>query len=369
MTVVGTRPELIKLARVIPELDANFRHTLVHTGQNFDLGLKDVFFSDLNIRAPDFYLDAAGSSAAETIAQVLSRVDRVLEEVKPEAFLVLGDTNSSFAAIAAKKRRIPIFHMEAGNRCFDERVPEEVNRRIIDHLSDINLVYTEHARRNLLAEGLPSDRIIKTGSPMREVLDANRVGIDASAVMSRLRLSSRGFFLLSLHREENVDEPRHLEVIMDALTQIEREFSLPIVFSVHPRTRKRLSESQIKLPAGVMEFEPMGFHDYVKLQREAYCVLSDSGTLTEESSLLGFPAVTIRQAHERPEGMDVGTLVMSGLNPQGVLDAIRMVTSQAIERKVSPGSIDDYRNPHVSIQVARIVLSYTDYVRRRVWYQ
>jgi len=368
MTIVGTRPELIKLCRVISELDATMRHVLVHTGQNHDYELNEIFFRELEIRRPDHFLNAAGSTPMETVAQVLTTTDAVLAEEKPDALLLLGDTNSCLAAIAAKRRKIPVFHMEAGNRCFDERVPEEINRRIIDHISDINLPYTEHARRYLLAEGLRPETVIKTGSPMAEVLSHYRDAIVGSDVLDRMKLRAGEYLVVSAHREENVDSPENLSDLLESLNAMAERYDKPIVFSVHPRTRKRLEERPggSKLDDRIRALKPLGFLDYVQLQRHAFCVVSDSGTITEESSILDFPAVTVRQAHERPEGMDEGTLVMCGLKAPRVLDAIDMVTSRASgERRFR--LVGDYEATNVSAKMARIILSYVDYVNRTVW--
>lgn len=368
VTIVGTRPELIKMCRVIAALDRHTQHTLVHTGQNFDYELNGVFFEDLEIRRPDRFLEAAGSSAIETIAQVLLRTDAVLDEVRPDAVLLYGDTNSCMAVIAAKRRKIPVFHMEAGNRCFDERVPEELNRKVIDHLSDINLTLTEHARRYLLAEGLPPDRVIKVGSHMHEVLSHFRVRIEASSILSQLGLAQSGYFLVSLHREENVDSQSNLKDALDTLTGLADTFGLEVIVSTHPRTRKRLEAIGLPCTHPKVKFlKPFGFTDYVRLQMSAACTLSDSGTVTEEASLLGIPAVTLRQAHERPEGMDSGVLVMTGLRRDAVLDAVRVVMAQHASRDASGLDVPDYQGGRVSDKVVRIVLSYTDFVRRVVW--
>lgn len=366
-TIVGTRPELIKLSRVIAELDRAVSHVLIHTGQNYDYELNEIFFRDLGIRRPDHFLEVAGGSLGETIGNVIARSYAALEAERPDAVLLLGDTNSCLAAIAAKRLKIPIFHMEAGNRCFDERVPEEVNRRIVDHTSDINLPYTEHARRYLLAEGIRPETVIKTGSPMREVLNHYRQGIEASDAVRHLGLESGRYFVVSAHREENVDSERNLADLLETLQAVWTRYRFPIVFSTHPRTAKRLESAGTGLgDADVRFLKPLGFFDYVKLQTSAFCVLSDSGTITEESSILGFPAVTIRQAHERPEGMDVGTLIMSGLRAERVLEAI-----ETVRRHYDDGrrfrAAPDYEADDVSSKVARIILSYTDYVNRRVW--
>lgn len=368
MSIVGTRPELIKMSRVIAEFDQHTDHCLVHTGQNYDYELNQVFFEDLGIRKPDHFLGAAGSNAAQTIAQVIAKSDEVLAEVKPDALLLYGDTNSCLAVISAKRRKIPVFHMEAGNRCFDQRVPEELNRKVLDHLSDINFVLTEHARRYLLAEGIRPETIIKTGSHMREVLDFYMPKIEQSDILSRLGLERRRYFVVSAHREENVDSPAVLTDFLDTLEALAQEYDLPVIVSTHPRTRKRLEEMEGRdLDARILFSKPFGFTDYIRLQQEALCVLSDSGTITEEASLLNLPAITIRNAHERPEGMDVGTLIMSGMKRERVLDAVRIVTSQYRETPRSIEPVMDYENPNVSRQVLRAVVSYTDFVRRNVW--
>jgi len=368
MTIVGTRPEIIKLSRVIAALDRETKHVLVHTGQNYDYELNQVFFEQLQIRKPDHFLDAAGKTAADTIAAVIARADAVLEREAPDALLLLGDTNSCLAAIAAKRRKVPVFHMEAGNRCFDDRVPEEINRRIVDHISDINLPYTEHARRYLLAEGIRAETVIKTGSPMREILEHHAADIAASRVLKRLKLEPGSYFVVSAHREENVDSPQNLGDLLASLEALSRKHKKRIIMSTHPRTRKRLAAlGKRKLPAGVEFLKPLGFFDFVRLQQAACCVLSDSGTLTEESAILGFPAVMLRQAHERPEGMDEGVLIMCGLSPERVLAAVKTtITAHAGGRKpfVIP---PDYLADNVSSKVVRIILGYTDYVNRTVW--
>ncbi|MCP4204944.1 MAG: UDP-N-acetylglucosamine 2-epimerase (non-hydrolyzing) [bacterium] len=367
-TFVGTRPELIKLSRVIAELDRRTDHVLVHTGQNYDYELNGVFFEQLEIRKPDRFLEAAGETAAATVGRVIEASDQVLGAEEPEAMLVLGDTNSCLAAYSAKRRKIPIFHMEAGNRSFDERVPEEINRRLIDHLSDVNLTYTEHARRYLLAEGLAPDRVIKTGSPMSEVLTYYRDKIDGSDILKQLELERDGFLIASAHREENVDEPSRLRRLLETLNAIVEAYGKPIVFSTHPRTRKRLESLEGMTPRPEIRFlKALGFLDYVKLQTEAFCVLSDSGSLTEEASILNLPAVTLRDAHERPEGMDEATLVMSGLGSERVLQAIDIVTAHHSRAERRFGVVDDYKPDSVSAKVVRIVLSYVDYVRANVW--
>jgi len=368
MTVVGTRPELIKMSRVIAALDRHTEHLLVHTGQNFDYELNEVFFNDLGVRKPDYFLEAAGSNPAQTIAQVVWKSDEVFEKEMPDAVMLYGDTNSCLAILAAKRRKIPVFHMEAGNRCFDQRVPEELNRKVLDHLSDINFVLTEHARRYLLAEGIRPETIIKTGSHMREVLNHYMPRILESDVLSRLGLGVGEYFIGSFHREENVDCPDGLRDLLDSLNALVEEFEFPVIVSTHPRTQKRLADVRGKwLNERIVFSKPFGFHDYIRLQMTARCVLSDSGTLTEEAALLNLPAVMIRNAHERPEGMDVGTVVMSGLKRERVLQAVRTVVNQFGEEARPVLSVDDYGNPHVSTQIVRVVLSYVDYVNRTVW--
>lgn len=368
MTILGTRPEIIKLSRVIAELDRHVDHQLVHTGQNFDYELNEIFFRDLGIRKPDHFLEVAGGTPAETIGNVIIRADDVMEREKPDAFLILGDTNSCLSAIPAKRRKIPIFHMEAGNRCFDQRVPEEVNRKIIDHVSDINLTYTEHARRYLLREGLRPETVIKTGSPMREVIEHYRSGIDASDVLSRLELSPGEYFVVSAHREENVDDEGNFRDLIGTLAALAGAYDKPVIVSTHPRTRKRLEERGIAMEDPRIRFlKPLGFFDYVKLQQNSQCVVSDSGTITEESSILCFPAVTIRQAHERPEGMDEGTLIMCGLKPENVLNAVGVVVTQSLEENSPFRPVPDYEPRNVSKKVVRIILSYVEYVNRTVW--
>ena len=367
MTIVGTRPELIKLSRVIPELDRCVDHVLVHTGQNYDYELNEIFFQELGIRTPDHFLNAASDGLAATIGNIITNVDQIFEKEKPDALLLLGDTNSCLSAIPAKRRKIPVFHMEAGNRSFDDRVPEEINRRIVDHVSDINMPYTEHARRYLLAEGLRPETVIKTGSPMREVLDYYKSGIDKSAVLRELKLRKGDYFVVSAHREENVDDPRNFADFLASLAAMHKHWKLPIIVSTHPRTRKRLQESRARSSAGIRFLKPLGLFDYVKLQMNARCVVSDSGTITEESSILNFPAVTIRQAHERPEGMDEGTLIMCGLKSDSVITAIETVLKQSKGAKRKFRMIEDYSADNVSQKVVRIILSYTDYVNRTVW--
>lgn len=367
MTVVGTRPEIIRLSRVIAALERHTEHTLVHTGQNYDYELNEIFFEDLEIRRPDRFLEAAGATAAETIGQVIARIDPVLAEVQPDAFLVLGDTNSCLAAIPAKRRKIPIFHMEAGNRCFDQRVPEEINRRIVDHISDINLPYSSISREYLLREGLPPDRVIKTGSPMYEVLHHYMPKIRASSVLERLGLEPRGYFVVSAHREENIDSPQQFRNLVGSLRAVAAEFGLRMIFSTHPRTRKRIEAEGVQLPPQVELMKPLGLSDYVRLQMEAAAVLSDSGTITEESSILNFPAVNIRQAHERPEGMEEAAAVLTGLEPDSVLRGLRLVMGQKRGPERDLRIVADYDVPNVSEKVVRIIHSYVHYVNRTVW--
>lgn len=368
MTLVGTRPELIKMSRVIAELDRQVNHVLVHSGQNYDYELNQVFFDDLEIRKPDHFLGAVGQTAASAIAEVIKKSDEVLELEKPDALLLYGDTNTCLAVIAAKRRKIPVFHMEAGNRCFDQRVPEELNRKVLDHLSDINMVLTEHARRYLIAEGIRPETIFKTGSHMAEVLEYYREKIERSDVLKRMSLNEGRYFIVSTHREENVDSPENLKDLIDTLSALANQYGLPIIVSTHPRTRKRLEESGVSLDSSLISFmKPFGFFDYIKLQMSSFCVLSDSGTITEEASILNLPAVTVRNAHERPEGMDEGTLIMSGLKAQRVLEAVNVVTSQYNRQKSVVHQVTDYQKVAVSIQVVRIVLSYVDYINRTVW--
>jgi UDP-N-acetylglucosamine 2-epimerase len=370
MTIVGTRPEIIKLSRVMAELDRYTEHVIVHTGQNFDYELNGIFFKELRIRKPDHFLEAAGGNAAETIANVIRKSDALMEEVKPDAVLLYGDTNSCMSVIAAKRRKIPIFHMEAGNRCFDQRVPEEINRKIVDHLSDINMPLSEHARRYLLAEGVRPETVIKTGSPMTEVLLYHREEIERNDVLDKEGLKKGEYFIVSTHREENVDSEKNFSGLLASLDAIAKKYCKKVIVSTHPRTRKKLESIGFANSNPMIEFmKPFGFMEYVKLQQNAFCVISDSGTITEESSILHFPAITIRQAHERPEGMDEGTLVMSGLDAERVLDAIDLVTSQYKENREVIRPIPDYAADNVSKKVVRIILSYTDYVNRTVWHK
>ncbi len=368
MTIVGTRPELIKMSRVIAEFDQHTQHILVHTGQNYDYELNQLFFEDLGIRKPDYFLEAVGDNAAQTIARVIEKADAVFETEKPDAVMLYGDTNSCLAVISAKRRKIPVFHMEAGNRCFDQRVPEELNRKVLDHLSDINLVLTEHARRYLIAEGIRPETIIKTGSHMREVLDYYMPKILQSDVLRRMDLTPNKFFIVSAHREENIDSPENMLNMVETLNALAEGYGLPVIVSTHPRTKKRLDTMELGNLNSLIQFlKPFGFCDYIKLQMEALCVVSDSGTITEEGSLLNLPAITIRNAHERPEGMDVGTLIMSGLKKERVLDAVRVIVAQHDKSKRVMNPVEDYEAGPVSKQLLRIVLSYVDYVNRTVW--
>jgi UDP-N-acetylglucosamine 2-epimerase (non-hydrolysing) len=368
MTIVGTRPEIIKLSRVISQLEKYTEHTLVHTGQNYAYELNELFFEEMEIRKPDIFLDAVGKTTAETIGNVIARSDEVMDKIKPDAVLLYGDTNSCLAVISAKRKKIPIFHFEAGNRCFDQRVPEEINRKIVDHLSDINMPLTEHARRYLLNEGLKPETVIKTGSPMMEILTYNMHKIEKSNILSRLDLKEKDYFLLSTHREENVDSEENFSDLLNSLNEIVAKYNKRIIVSTHPRTMKRLEELVEKHLDKRIEFmKPMGFFDYNKLQLNAYCVISDSGTISEESSILNFPAITIRQAHERPEGMDEGTLIMTGLKSDLILKAIDVVTSQHdyVNRKFK--IVNDYDVDNFSLKVMRIIFSYVDYINRTVW--
>ena len=367
MTIVGTRPEIIRLSRTIAKLDEFCEHILVHTGQNYDYELNEVFFIDLGIRKPDVFLEAAGKNAAESIGLVIIAADQAMEDFKPDALLILGDTNSSLSAISAKHQKIPIFHMEAGNRCFDFRVPEEINRRIVDHTADINLTYSEIARDYLLREGLSPDQVIKTGSPMREVLDYYSAEIDASDIINKLSLVPRQYFLVSSHREENVDSPENFMKIINILNDLATRYKIPIIFSTHPRTRKRLEDLGVKTNPLIQFLKPFGFFDYIKLQVEARCVLSDSGTITEESSILNFPALNIREVHERPEGFEEASVIMVGLNLDTVTQALNVLDSQPRGASRLLRLVDDYAPQNVSDKVLRLILSYTEFVNRKVW--
>ncbi|WP_159479153.1 non-hydrolyzing UDP-N-acetylglucosamine 2-epimerase [Chryseobacterium sp. 18068] len=369
VTVVGTRPEIIRLSRVLDALDASnaVEHIIVHTGQNYDYELNQIFFEDLGLRKPDYFLEAAGKTATETVGNILIKIDPLLEELKPDAFLVLGDTNSCLCAIPAKKRHIPIFHMEAGNRCFDQRVPEETNRKIVDHTSDINLTYSDIAREYLLREGLPADRIIKTGSPMFEVLNHYLPQIEASDVLNKLNLEEGKFFVVSSHREENINSEKNFRGLMASLNAIAEKYQYPIIVSTHPRTKNMIDKMQIEMRSEIQFLKPLGFHDYNALQKRAYAVLSDSGTISEESSILNFRALNIRQAHERPEAMEEASVMMVGLSPERILQGLTQVSQQKVgtERNFRP--VSDYSMPNVSEKVVRIIISYTDYIKRTVW--
>jgi len=367
MTVVGTRPEIIRLSRVIAKLDEHCEHILVHTGQNYDFELNEIFFQDLGIRKPDYFLSAAGATGAETIGNVIIAVDRVLEEVQPEALLVLGDTNSCMAVIPAKRRKVPTFHMEAGNRCFDMRVPEEINRRIVDHTADINLTYSTIARDYLLREGLPPDRIIKTGSPMYEVLSHFRAGIDASDVLERLGLKEAQFFVVSAHREENVDSDKNFLALVDTLNAVAEQYGYPVIVSTHPRTQKKVDSMGVQFHENVRLLKPLGFKDYNKLQLSAKAVLSDSGTINEEASILNFPALNIREAHERPEGMEEAAAMMVGLSKERVLQGLAILETQGRGEERTLRLVADYSMPNVADKVVRIIHSYRDYVMQTVW--
>ena len=366
-TIVGTRPEIIRLSRVMAKLDVSTTQTIVHTGQNYDYELNQVFFEDLELRNPDYFLNAAGKTAAETIGQVIIAVDQVLDTVKPDAVLILGDTNSCLAAIPAKRRKIPIFHMEAGNRCFDQRVPEETNRKIVDHVSDINLPYSDIAREYLLREGLPADRIIKTGSPMFEVLQHFREKILSSRVLAQFNLVPRQYFVVSLHREENVDDPQNLLALMGTLNTIAEQHKLPVIVSTHPRTRKRIEAGEIQFHPLVQLQKPLGFLDYNALQMNAKAVLSDSGTISEESSILGFPALNLRQAHERPEAMEEAAVMMTGTSPERILQCLQVLLWEDVKPSEQRRHVADYSMPNVSDKVVKIIMSYTDYIKRVVW--
>jgi UDP-N-acetylglucosamine 2-epimerase len=369
MTVVGTRPEIIRLSRVMAALDASeaIEHIIVHTGQNYDYELNQIFFDDLGIRKPDFFLNAAGATATETIGQILIKIDPLLESENPDAFLVLGDTNSCLCAIPAKKRHIPIFHMEAGNRCFDQRVPEETNRKIVDHISDVNLTYSDIAREYLLREGLPADRIIKTGSPMFEVLNHYLPSIQSSDVLERLGLKEGEFFVVSSHREENINSEKNFNGLMNSLNLIAEKYNFPIIVSTHPRTQNMINKKNIQMHKNVQFLKPLGFNDYNALQMKSFAVLSDSGTISEESSVLNFRALNIRDAHERPEAMEEASVMMVGLNPERILQGLIQLQYQKIGEERSFRKVADYSMPNVSEKMVRIILSYTDYVKRVVW--
>ena len=367
VTIVGTRPEIIKLSRVIFELEKHFKHVLVHTGQNYDYELNEIFFKDLEVKKPDYFLNAVGKSTAETIANIISESDKVLQHENPDAVLLYGDTNSCLSVISVKRRQIPIFHMEAGNRCFDQRVPEELNRKIVDHLSDINLPLTEQARDYLIAEGIKPETVIKIGSCMKEILYHYMHKIQLSKILGKLNLKKGSYFVVSFHREENVDYEDNLISFLDSLNEISKYFELPVIVSTHPRTKMRIEKlKNIKLDEKIIFLKPLGFFDYVNLQQNSRCVISDSGTISEESSILGFPSITIRESHERPEGMDEGTLVMSGLNKNRIIESLNMMTNQ-FKSGLVPKTVSDYDVDNVSLKISRIILSYIDYVNKNVW--
>ena len=369
MTVVGTRPEIIKLSEVMKLLDKYTEHTIVHTGQNYDYELNELFFEQLSVRKPDLFLEAVKGTASETIGDIIAKTDKVFVDHPPDALLIYGDTNSCLCVIPAKKRKIPIFHMEAGNRSFDQRVPEEVNRKIVDHLSDINMPLTEHARDFLVAEGIKPETVIKTGSPMKEVLTANKKKIDDSDILKKENLKPNKFFLMSIHREENVDSPKNFVELLSSIDAISEKYNLPIIISTHPRTKKKLEEIEYNKNNNLLRFsKPYGFHEYNKLQMNAFCVISDSGTITEESSILNLPAITVRQAHERHEGMDEGTLIMSGLNKDRIIESIEIVTKEHKKSRTMK-IVKDYDVDNVSTKVLKIILSYTDYINRTVWFK
>lgn len=364
VTLVGTRPELIKLSQVIKKLDSLSEHILIHTGQNYDYELNEVFFKDLDIRKPDFFLDAVGNNLGQTIGNIIGNSYEILQEINPDAFLIYGDTNSCLGAMSAKRLKIPIFHMEAGNRCFDMRVPEEINRKIVDHISDINMTISENAKDYLIAEGIDANRVIKVGSSMREVLEAQTEQIDKSNILDELQISTQDYFAVSLHREENVDSKDKIELILDTLNKVVETYNKKIVFSLHPRTRKRIHDFGLedKLGENFLILKPLGFNDYIKLQTNAFCTISDSGTISEEASLLGFPAITVREAHERPEAMEEGTVIMTGLNEKNIIDSISVATTLNNFELTS-----DYDTPHLSSKVVKIIFSYTKYVNTFVW--
>jgi len=369
MTIVGTRPEIIRLSRIIPKLDANFEHTLVHTGQNYDFNLNEIFFKDLDLREPDIFLNAAEETPMKTISSVIEKIDTHLEKINPDAVLILGDTNSSLSAIPAKRRKIPIFHMEAGNRCFDFRVPEEINRRIVDVISDINLTYSEIARQYLISEGFDKNRVINTGSPMKEVLDFYSKKIESSKALSKLKIEKNNFFLVSLHREENLDYEDKLRKIPEILNRLVEEFSLPIIVSTHPRAKKKIEESNFNFSDDINFLEPFSFSDYCSLQINARCVLSDSGTITEESSILNFPALNLRISHERPEGMEEGAVMSVGLSIDKIINALQITNKQLRGNKRDLKIVEDYNVNNVSEKIIRIILGNIDLVNQNVWHK
>lgn len=370
MTIVGTRPEIIKLSQVMKELDQHVEHTIVHTGQNYDYELNELFFEQLNIRRPDIFLEAIKGTPSETIGDIVAKADKVFAQIKPDALLIYGDTNSCLSVIPAKKRKIPIFHMEAGNRCFDQRVPEEINRKIVDHLSDINLPLSEQARDYLIAEGIKPETIIKTGSPMTEVLNSNMEKIKSSIILQKEKLKPKEYIVMSVHREENVDSPKNFSDLLESIDELANKYNMPIIVSTHPRTKKKMEDMGYQNKNPLIRFsKPYGFHEYNNLQMNAFCVISDSGTIAEEGSILNLPAVTIRQAHERPEGMDETTVIMSGLSKTRVIDAVEVATEHNSDnfRMIKP--VKDYEADNVSKKVLRIILSYVDYVNRTVWHK
>ena len=370
MTIVGTRPEIIKLSEVMKELDKHTDHIIVHTGQNYDYELNELFFEQLNVRTPDYFLEAVKGTVSETIGDIIAKADKILADIKPDALLIYGDTNSCLSVIPAKKRKIPIFHMEAGNRCFDQRVPEEINRKIVDHLSDINLPLSEQARDYLIAEGIKPETVIKTGSPMTEVLKANMEKILSSNILLKENLTVKGYIVMSIHREENVDSPKNFNDLLESIDELAVKYKMPIIISTHPRTRNKLKEIGYEDKNPLIRFsKPYGFHEYNNLQMNAFCVISDSGTIAEEESILNLPAVTIRQAHERPEGMDETTVIMSGLNKNRVLEAVSVAVSHNNENKRVINEVRDYTSTNISKKILRIILSYTDYINRTVWHK
>ena len=370
MTIVCTRPEIIKLSEVMKELDKHTEHIIVHTGQNYDYELNELFFEQLNVRTPDYFLEAVKGTASETIGDIIAKADKIFAKINPDALLVYGDTNSCLSVIPAKKRKIPIFHMEAGNRCFDQRVPEEINRKIVDHLSDINLPLSEQARDYLISEGIKPETIIKTGSPMAEVLKANMYKILESDILQKENLDKKGYIVMSIHREENVDSPKNFNDLLESIDELTVKYKMPIIVSTHPRTRNKLKEIGYEDKNPLIRFsKPYGFHEYNNLQMNAFCVISDSGTIAEEGSILNLPAVTIRQAHERPEGMDETTVIMSGLNKNRVLEAVEVATTHNNEENRAIKPVKDYESDNVSKKILRIILSYTDYINRTVWYK
>jgi UDP-N-acetylglucosamine 2-epimerase (non-hydrolysing) len=369
-TIVGTRPEIIKLSEVIKELDKHTKHVIIHTGQNYDYELNEIFFNEMGIRKPDIFLDAAKGSASETIGNIISKAEKSLKKVKPDAVLIYGDTNSCLSVISAKRNKIPIFHMEAGNRCFDQRVPEEINRKIVDHLSDINLPLSEHARNYLISEGIKPETIIKIGSPMKEVLNSHIAKINSSKILKKEKVKSNKYIIMSIHREENIDDHTNFKNLLDAIDLILKTYQIPVIISTHPRTKNKLEEIGYKNKSSMLNFaKPYGFHDYIKLQMEAFCVISDSGTLSEEASLLNLPAITIRQAHERPESMDETSIIMSGLNKNRVIQAIEIATKHNSDYSKKIQIVKDYNVENVSKKVLRIILSYVDYINRTVWHK